>query len=664
MALLDALPRIVHININSADKRQYESMTGLDFETTVNNAKRFIAEAGGRIQVEINCPVLPEVDIEKLIDSFPGVKVNAENWANSRGGLLEGITSKGHDSRFKLSDYCLQPEQNFNILFDGSVVLCCLDWAHESKMDFPNIMDSSILEIYSSDIMQSILHGFKNGHYGRYKMCRQCSEEMGFINKNMQSIDITGDKELNVKKYKSNYINRTSLVSHSPIELFIESANTCNLRCIMCHCSYGNDPIESPPISLELIEKIKDFCPGLLQAHLHGFGEPLVNRNLTEILHTIRRSGGPVVFDFFTNAMLMSRKVSESLVDAGVNRITLSIDGATKATYEAVHRGANWERLLKNLSDINDVKRETGSLYPKLGINLIAMNMNFHEFPGLVKFAADHDIGRIEVKNLVLRDDFPEEIRQQKRFYDPESDDKTIGEAKRIAEQHGIEMDFGHYFSSRVTPWNTAKVQTESAVRVSNLGPQCDCQDRFHSEADRLNICFQPWKTFYVKSNGEVKPCCFTNMVMGDLQHETPEEIWNGVEYRQLRDSISRGVYPEGCRHCVAFNLRPQMDDTDHLLQKIVGKHLLDWGEELFSRGDIASAIKIFLRVLQTDKTNSRALNNLGVIQWEGGDAVSAMETFQIALGFNPKDPDALTNLTKAATATGRFDLLRPEAML
>ncbi len=182
-ALIDATPRIVHININSADKRQYERMTGLNFETTINNAKRFIVEASRQIHIEINCPILPEVDIEKLIHLFPDVKVNAEYWANSRGGLLEGITSDNRGSRFKLSDYCLQPEQNFNILFDGSVVLCCLDWAHESRMDFPNVGNSSILEIYNSDLMQKIIHEFKKGNYSRYQMCKHCSEEMGFINK-------------------------------------------------------------------------------------------------------------------------------------------------------------------------------------------------------------------------------------------------------------------------------------------------------------------------------------------------------------------------------------------------------------------------------------------------------------------------------------------------
>lgn len=87
---------------------------------------------------------------------------------------------------------------------------------------------------------------------------------------------------------------------------------------------------------------------------------------------------------------------------------------------------------------------------------------------------------------------------------------------------------------------------------------------------------------------------------------------------------------------------------------------LLSEGEELFSRGEVAAAEILFRRVLEIDEGNVRALNDLGVVQWQCGDAVSALRTFQTALGFDPADPDALANLARAASGTGRFDLLEP----
>jgi GT2 family glycosyltransferase len=85
---------------------------------------------------------------------------------------------------------------------------------------------------------------------------------------------------------------------------------------------------------------------------------------------------------------------------------------------------------------------------------------------------------------------------------------------------------------------------------------------------------------------------------------------------------------------------------------------LLEWGEEKFSQGNSHAAVKIFERVLLLDKTNSQALNNLGVIQWQLGDAVTAIKNFQTALVCNPNDPDALRNLMQIATEMSRFDLI------
>lgn len=90
---------------------------------------------------------------------------------------------------------------------------------------------------------------------------------------------------------------------------------------------------------------------------------------------------------------------------------------------------------------------------------------------------------------------------------------------------------------------------------------------------------------------------------------------------------------------------------------------LMSWGEERFSQGKFHSSVEVFRRILQIDRTNSRALNNLGVIQWQIGDTISAMETFKTALSLNPRDPDALANLFQAAKETGRFDLIEQNLM-
>lgn len=176
--LISARPQKVHININSGDKDEYENSMKLEFDQTIANARNFINKAKDKIEIEINCPVIEGFNVQTLRDIFPDVKVNLDYWANSRGGLLPAFYHEDKGSRFKVENYCRQPSINFNILYDGSVIACCIDWLHESKKGFPNINDVGILGAYREVI--KLEEKFRHADYSKYEMCKTCSKEMGF----------------------------------------------------------------------------------------------------------------------------------------------------------------------------------------------------------------------------------------------------------------------------------------------------------------------------------------------------------------------------------------------------------------------------------------------------------------------------------------------------
>jgi radical SAM protein with 4Fe4S-binding SPASM domain len=67
---------------------------------------------------------------------------------------------------------------------------------------------------------------------------------------------------------------------------------------------------------------------------------------------------------------------------------------------------------------------------------------------------------------------------------------------------------------------------------------------------EALAPCYYPWKAVNILENGDVTPCGIsTEMVMGNLQQQSFEEIWNGKSYQRLRARIN--TKPFGmCRHC------------------------------------------------------------------------------------------------------------------
>ena len=72
--------------------------------------------------------------------------------------------------------------------------------------------------------------------------------------------------------------------------------------------------------------------------------------------------------------------------------------------------------------------------------------------------------------------------------------------------------------------------------------------------------CFQVAECTYILSDGSVVACCkdwagYT--VLGNVNTDSLESIWNSSEYRSLRDDISRGILSscEVCRRCVSDSL-------------------------------------------------------------------------------------------------------------
>jgi len=63
-------------------------------------------------------------------------------------------------------------------------------------------------------------------------------------------------------------------------------------------------------------------------------------------------------------------------------------------------------------------------------------------------------------------------------------------------------------------------------------------------------ICHEPWQTFYVRDDGTVNCCCYSNRVLGDLKEQDALEVWNGELYRRFRARMRLEDKPAECRVC------------------------------------------------------------------------------------------------------------------
>lgn len=136
-----------------------------------------------------------------------------------------------------------------------------------------------------------------------------------------------------------------------PDEVAIEIVMGCNLRCPMC-------PVSGLPSSMNgrratmmdadvyrrVVEQISDRPRSIL---LNVFGESTLHPDLIEFIRIAKAPGHHVAL--FTNGTKLTRTYSANVIEAGLDALTVSIDGLQDDTYRGMRVGANRSAVLRNL---------------------------------------------------------------------------------------------------------------------------------------------------------------------------------------------------------------------------------------------------------------------------------------------------------------------------
>src|SRR5687768_10911825 len=127
--------------------------------------------------------------------------------------------------------------------------------------------------------------------------------------------------------------------------VLLDVSNKCNLRCRMCYFAY--DSVFHRKAIFLTPEKFARIAQALFPyahtVYLSAGNEPLASPWFVQLLRIAAPHRIPDL-KFLTNGLLMRPEIGEALIECGVTQVHLSLDGATKATYEAIRVGAQFER--------------------------------------------------------------------------------------------------------------------------------------------------------------------------------------------------------------------------------------------------------------------------------------------------------------------------------
>jgi cyclic pyranopterin phosphate synthase len=173
---------------------------------------------------------------------------------------------------------------------------------------------------------------------------------------------------------------------HSSLRISV--TDRCNIRCFYCM------PVENvrfkPRAEILSFEEIERFVRALTPLGIDRLritgGEPLVRAELPELVRRLAQVDGIRDLAMTTNGVLLAEQ-AEALARAGLQRINVSLDAMSEATFQRIARRPGLQRVLDGIATAQRVG------FRRIRLNAVAIRgLTEVEAVPLARFARDHQL--------------------------------------------------------------------------------------------------------------------------------------------------------------------------------------------------------------------------------------------------------------------------------
>lgn len=293
--------------------------------------------------------------------------------------------------------------------------------------------------------------------------------------------------------------NRTKLEEviplNVPFTVFVDPSDICNFKCKFCPTGdrelmkeiERNSMIMDFDLYKKVIDDLCELEKPIKVLRLYKDGEPLLNPRFADMIRYAKERGCAEQIDTTTNASLLDPEKNLEIIEAGLDRINISINGLSDESYkEFTRHNVKFDKLVENITHFYKHRKNCLVLIKMVGDNL---SREEHE-----------------------------------RFYD------IFGNiADRIFIEH-------------VAPcWPTFEMTDVAPNQSVGI---------YGQEISEVVVCPYIFYSLSINSDGSVSLCFLDwgkKMVVGDIKREHFKDIWNGkklFEYRKMHLMKERKQHP------------------------------------------------------------------------------------------------------------------------
>lgn len=294
-------------------------------------------------------------------------------------------------------------------------------------------------------------------------------------------------------KPRIDLVNRTKLETVIPLStpfiINVDPSDKCNFQCkfcptgdraLMARTKGRNVGVMDFKLFTKIVDDICEFDKPIKVLRLYKDGEPLLNRNFAKMVSYAKHKKCCDRVDTTTNASLLTHERSLEIIEAGLDRINISIEGINAEQYKEFSKyKIDFDQLVSNIKFFYD-HRKNCEMIVKINGDTLSQ--------------ADKD-----------------------KFY------KIFGD---IAD--------GVYIESIMSCWPEFEL---NGVEVNNK------VGIYKQEIKEVLVCPYVFYSFSINSDGLASACYLDwsrKLIIGDVRKESVKQIWDGKKLRELQAMFLR----------------------------------------------------------------------------------------------------------------------------
>lgn len=304
-----------------------------------------------------------------------------------------------------------------------------------------------------------------------------------------------------------------------------EITRQCNLSCIHCRASAEHGPYPGELSTAECLRVLDDIASFSKPVIILTGGEPLLREDVFQVAHHGNEKGLRMVMA--VNGTLVDEKMAQKMQDAGIQRMSVSIDGAAAESHDRFRQvpGA-FEGALRGIRLAKKVGLE-------FQINTTITRQNNHELPAILDLAIDLGAAAHHVFLLV-----------------PTGRGKDLKDQQVTAQEYE-EILTWFYDQKEPSPLHLKATCAPQFYRIlrqkaKKEGKSVNYQN-FGLDATTRG-CLGGISFCFISHLGQVQPCGYLELDCGNIRKNTLEDIWK--ESRIFRDLRDFNAYKGRCGRC------------------------------------------------------------------------------------------------------------------